>query len=288
MGGSSAAKRENRRTALPPAHRTGHTGACAMEAFLQPTGVEPNRLVVPQNRERSVPREPIFAADPPRRSHDYGVDARAPIRDPAPLPPTSAAVEHDLRWTLSEHDREKVRDWFERWRHCTRCRRVYREADNLGQWQCRQHMRTTFGPSDTDPRTGRPMEDAHGRPLWRCCGRPELDVYDPRASSNGCVPADHTEHQHAYTAAHDMDVPLRLLEHVRVGAAAIVDREQLDEFTDEDAVPCARVRRFDYHTWDALEQRRERREHAAACGGVGGVGWQDPYAQGRLLPRYAT
>lgn len=268
-----------------------------MEAFLQrpddraavPAAVRQHEVLeLPRVPERRRVREPVFPQDPPRRQYTLLPNGPAPVRDPAPTA-IPASVEHDLRWTLSAHDLDVVRDWFQRWRCCVRCGARYREADNLGQWRCRQHMRTVYDVNERHPLTGRAYEDAHGRSLWRCCERPLLGRQDPRASENGCVPADHTEHDTRYTDRWDLDVPLRLLEHVPVAPDAVVERRGLpadDEFaagTEDDAsVPIVRVRRYDFDTWQALQRRAATREHQYACArtNYGGMGFADVYGGG--------
>lgn len=63
-------------------------------------------------------------------------------------------------------------EWLDREKQCVRCRKMFRERDNIGAWQCNDHLE----PISRDPQ--RPLVE------WRaCCRRPPL--------SAGCRPADH-------------------------------------------------------------------------------------------------
>jgi len=72
-----------------------------------------------------------------------------------------------------------------RWRvalECAACGRVFREADNIGRWLCRQH------------------NDEHDGARWGCC-----DAASPGA--RGCARADHCTTALGFDFAHDLGVP---------------------------------------------------------------------------------
>jgi len=105
-----------------------------------------------------------------------------------------------------------LRQWSTEDKVCASCGTVYREAENVGRWQCYQHVASLDRHGvGSGPSTSEYGIAGHSGPeRWLCCGKPvrgKRDRFDRSPLPDGCVECDHTTQVVPWSKLEDTALP---------------------------------------------------------------------------------
>lgn len=118
-------------------------------------------------------------------------------------------INADTYWSNKIKEYEKILT-------CVNCGIHYTEANNIGRWECSQHLYT-------------PNISVLGK--WPCCGK----VYkpSPRPSRDGCIKCDHTILNCPYDDDHNIPLPKFIAKKIQLPVSLPSIIQVGSEFDDE-------------------------------------------------------
>lgn len=150
----------------------------------------------------------------------------------------------DAYFTLPQEWLEAMDKWRSIPLECARCGEDYFECNNIGQWQCKQHVgQWNMTQNGKFYSIGR----------WDCCG--DYNRENPPSGPTGCVKSDHSIMRSPYTRRDDMTVPNFLLQYIRVDGCALTNAKNenyKDPWTAHTLPGNSVIRRYD---WIDAEER---------------------------------
>jgi len=140
---------------------------------------------------------------------------------------------------ISKEWRDLLSNWQNVKAKCLKCGYHYYEVNNIGKWECRQHVLdfNTFEPGRFHPQA-----------TWDCCGQKH---------KNGCVRSDHTVLLIPYTENHDLYIPNELVNLLVSFKESVVDPNSVRQLhynrksrKEDDYI----VRRYDWLDADSRQE----------------------------------
>lgn len=141
---------------------------------------------------------------------------------------------------------KRLEEWESIQYHCKKCGLSYFEKDNIGKWQCKQHV-LPFNENEVGM--------FHGAYQWDCCGY-RIKQGKP-LKANGCVRSDHTQLMSHYTEQDDIYIDKALITLILPGKESIVDVYSAREtkFIRKDYEPGDYIaRRYDWKNADSRQE----------------------------------
>jgi predicted nucleic acid-binding Zn-ribbon protein len=169
------------------------------------------------------------------------------------LPSKKSGIRLDdqLFFTLEKRWKDLFKKWLDVQHKCVRCGTIYNEIENIGSWECKQHVLSWNAHC---------RGSFYGAHSWDCCG----DTFPSNLTDHprGCVPCDHNTLDFPYQAPeHDVVLPTVLLQYLITGGtsqeAILADNDLKDYVADTGPLPpdLSVVRRF---KWLEYRSRKER------------------------------
>jgi hypothetical protein len=146
----------------------------------------------------------------------------------------------------SKEWQKKIEEWQQVERRCLKCGLLFYEMDNIGKWQCKQHVLDYNHTQDGI---------FYKAGSWDCCGKKEKRGRELRA--NGCVRSDHTILFSPYTEKDDLSIEKALIELIVPCRESIInlDSSRQANFMLKSTKPGDFVvRRYDWKNADSRQE----------------------------------